>query len=237
MEKPSLTLYCTELFRSSWERLISKYYRTTYLPKKPGDGRPILVIPGIITSDRSTRGLRKYLTKIGYAAYPWGLGTNMGQFQIHLQQLETLIQDIHAKHKQQVILIGWSLGGIYARELAKNIPNDVSEVITLGSPFAGINEPNHAMWIFALVQKITKRPPPDSRWLANIKKPAPVKTTAIYTKQDGVVPWQACMEKIENDQYKNVQVKGSHTGLGYNKEVLIALEKILDQSSNRPVYS
>lgn len=232
MEKPSFVLYCTELFRSSWERLTSKYYRSTYHPKEKADGRPILVIPGIITSDRSTRGLRTFLDKLGYTTYPWGLGTNMGHFQRHLSQLELLIQKIKAEHSQKVILIGWSLGGIYARELAKNIPEDIREVITLGSPFAGVNEPNHAMWIFALVQKITKRKPPDSRWLATIKNPAPVKTTAIYSKQDGIVPWQACMEVIQDNQHKNIEVRGSHTGFGYNKEVLIIIERTLGRSKN-----
>lgn len=230
MKKPPLHLYLTEVFRSSYERLASLYFRRTYKSTVPGNGRPILVIPGIVTSDRSTEPLRRFLQKQGYTAYPWGLGTNLGEFDIHLPALEQKIIELEQKHNNKITLLGWSLGGIYARELGKRVPDHLDEVITMGSPFAGIQSPNRAKWLFDLVQKFRNKPKPSRQFFASISDPAPVKTTAIYTRQDGIVPWEACMEPNCSDTHQNIEVRGSHTGLGYNKEVYKVLDSIL---SNR----
>lgn len=234
MKKPPYYLYFTEVFRSFSERVRSKYYRMTYKPQTHGDNRPILVIPGIVTSDRSTSALRIFLDKLGYTSYPWGQGVNMGQYENHLPALAQVIQEIHNKHDHKVTLIGWSLGGIYARELGKEVPDAIEEIITMGSPFSGIMVPNHATWLFNLVLKIKQKPPPDPAWVQTIPTPAPVKTTALFTKQDGIVPWEACKEQDCDHLHRNVEVKGSHTGLGYNKEVYEVIEKVLLENTKVP---
>lgn len=232
MEKPPIHLYLTEIFRSFAERISSMYYRSTYKPERLGDRRPILVIPGIITSDSSTKALRSFLDKLGYTSYPWGLGVNMGEYDKHLPALENTIAKINEKHGNQVTLIGWSLGGIYARELGKSCPSQIKEIITLGSPFSGIEVPNRATWLFNLMLKVRKQPPPDPSWIRTIHEPAPVKTTAIYSRQDGIVPWEACKEKHCDLTHRNIEVRGSHTGLGYNKDVFVLVEKILDKQND-----
>jgi pimeloyl-ACP methyl ester carboxylesterase len=114
-------------------------------------------------------------------------------------------------------LIGWSLGGIYARELGKQAPARCAQIITLGSPFADPDAPNRAVWIYNLFRDYDQI---DKAWKAQVPNPAPVRTTAVYSKQDGVVPWQACMEKVEDALHQNVRVRSSHLGFPANPRVL-----------------
>jgi pimeloyl-ACP methyl ester carboxylesterase len=162
-----------------------------------GDGHPVLVLPGFTASDLSTRVLRAYLRRRDYAAHGWQLGRNVGlEGEIGGRMRDRLLA-LHAEHGRRVSLVGWSLGGIYARELAKLAPGCVRQVITLGSPFALL-------------------PPP------------PVPATAIYSRSDGVVAWQDCRE-LESARTDNVEIVGSHCGLGVNPLVLFAVADRLAQ--------
>jgi pimeloyl-ACP methyl ester carboxylesterase len=102
-----------------------------------GDGHPVLVLPGLVTSDRSTIALRNFLKSRGYAAYGWELGRNYGPVPRIERGMIDRVEELYEKHRRKVSLVGWSLGGIYARQLAKAMPEKVRQVITLGSPFAG----------------------------------------------------------------------------------------------------
>ena len=225
MKRPSLFLYFTELIRSIWEWIISIPFLKRYQPKKPGDGHIVFVIPGFLASPTSTRPLRKFLNRIGYQAVDWGLGRNYGR----LSQVELLsrkLNEIYKRNHQKITLIGWSLGGIYARELAKKNPHLIRQLFTLGSPFNGVDEKNNASWLYDLINgKNIEIEYLDM--IENLSTPAPIPTTAIYSKKDGIVPWQGCMEKIEDEMHQNVEVRGSHFGLGVNKHVLkIIADKI-----------
>jgi pimeloyl-ACP methyl ester carboxylesterase len=137
-----------------------------------------------------------------------------------LEVLIEKVENIHQEYGENVSLVGWSLGGVFARQIAKERPNLIRQIITLGSPFRGVQEPNNAAWIYdqLVKRKKIKETAPDL--IDEFPKPAPVPTTAIYTKEDGVVPWQLCMEKEETYFHQNVQVRGSHLGLGVNASVL-----------------
>lgn len=198
----------------------------TTFPK--GDGHPILVLPGFMASDISTIVLRNFLQGLGYRVYPWKLGRNLA----HYEELETLMAErvlyLKKKHNRNVSIIGWSLGGVYARELAKALPNDVRQVITLGSPFGGINQNNNIEWV---VEWITGRKVQeiDNELVEKILKTPPVPTTAIFTRTDGIVSWQACIEKEEGPITENLEVLGSHCGLGHNPMVLMYIAERLAQ--------
>jgi pimeloyl-ACP methyl ester carboxylesterase len=179
-------------------------------------------VPGFLGSDLSTAFMRKFIADLGYPVYGWDLGRNLGDL-ADLTTLGKKIEEINQKHQQKVTLIGWSLGGVYVRELAKQNPQAVRQVITMGSPFKNLEAPNHARWIFDL---LGKKDQPDPMFLAQIPTPAPLKTVAIYTHQDGVVSWKTCMEEEDQD-HRNVKVWGSHCGLVFNPTVFEVIDKEL----------
>lgn len=216
IKKPSWFLNLTEIFRAIVDLLRGLIFRVSYKTKMSDDRHPVLVVPGFLGSDFSTSFLRKFITEMGHPAFGWGLGRNLGDLE-DLVRLTQHLEMIYAKYNHKVTLIGWSLGGVYARELAKQNPQLVHQVITLGSPFKGLNAPNHARWVFDLMGKEDQLSPEE---IAKIPEPAPVLTTAVYTKQDGIVPWQMCMEDKEDSLHRNVEVWGSHCGLIFNPKVL-----------------
>lgn len=208
----------------------------TFLPilnrsKKSTDGHPVLVLPGFMASDTSTGLTRKYLDRLGYSTYGWELGRNYAR-EDYMEVLQARLREIHASHEQKVSIIGWSLGGVYARQVAKSHPDMVRQIITLGSPFNGVQEPNNAAWIYNRILKRERASEVSQEMINDIPIPAPVPTTAIYTKEDGVVPWQVCIEKEEDHWHQNIQVRGSHLGLGVNPSVLYIINDRLGQPVN-----
>jgi len=222
VKKPSFLWFSTEIGRAALEYAFMLPYRYLYTNEVTGDGHPVFVIPGFMATDKSTKPLRDFLNKIGYNAYGWGLGRNYGEeehIDILLNQVDVLFQ----KHKKKVSLIGWSLGGIFVRQIAKTNPHLIRQVITLGSPFGSITGSNHASWLHKFITGGKGDDIIDPELLLDIPKPAPVPTTAIYSKQDGIVPWEYCMEE-ETDIHQNIQVIGSHLGFGVNPIVLQIIE-------------
>lgn len=216
IQKPSWFLYLTEGIRATMEFLRCIFHLMFYKYEKIGDDRPIIVVPGLTTSDLSMALLRRFLTKHGFNnVYPWGLGRNWGHLE-NIPQLADKLEQIYEKHHQKVTFIGWSLGGVYAREIAKQKPDLVRQLITLGSPFAQPDAPNHALWVYRLLNDVTQI---DPIFWAQIPQPAPIPTTAIFSKRDGILPWQICQEK-EDNLHQNIEVECSHFGLPMHREVL-----------------
>lgn len=219
IKKPSQLLHLSEIFRAIYENILGIMYLWSTPKSDYGQGRVVVVVPGLLSADFYTTLLRKYLNKIGFKASGWGLGVNLGR----TQSLNLLIDKIHklsSLQNQKIILIGWSLGGIFAREVAKVIPNSIEKVITLGSPFGDLDAPNHARWVYDLLNDPKDV---DHAFVANIATQAPVPTIALYSKLDGMVPWQACLEHLEDSTHKNVEIKSSHFGMGGNPLVLKAI--------------
>lgn len=220
VKRPPIRLLMTESYRAFIvERARYRRFMRRHKFHEQGDGHPVLVIPGLIASDVSTRPLRQFLKKSGYYAYGWGRGNNLAQME-DFHFLGERLEELYLKHEQKVSLIGWSLGGIFARQLAKEKPQLVRQLITLACPFAGPEQPNNAKWFYDLISTIRRDKALDREWIADIPNPAPVPTTAFYSKEDGIVPWELCREQIEDEIHQNIEVNTPHTGMGVNPKVL-----------------
>ena len=230
IKRPSLFWLLTETGRALFEFGAFVPYNLISGLHKKGDGHPVLVLPGFMTTDNSTKPLRNHIDKLGYKSYGWGIGRNQAKVE-YIEMLLTKVKAIYAANNMKVSVIGWSLGGIYARQIAKMAPELVKQVIVLGSPFGGVEEPNHARWMYDLITKGNTERNVDPVLLEDIPKPAPVPTTAIYSKEDGIVPWEVCIE-AEDETHQNVRVRGSHIGLGVNPIVLNVIADRLAQDEN-----
>ncbi|GAA6136865.1 alpha/beta hydrolase [Arenicella sp. 4NH20-0111] len=199
------------------------------LSKQPKvDGIPVLVIPGLGADDLSTIVLRGYLNWLGYSSFGWGLGRNVGNLQESISNASVVLeQKYELGGLQPISIVGWSLGGVIARELARNKPQLIKQIITLGSPVVG--GPKYTTFgrfyrasqvqLNSIEAKVEQRE----------KRPISVPLTAIYSRSDGVVGWQASIDSV-NSQTEHLEVNATHLGLGISAEVF----KILAQQLSRP---
>ena len=194
-----------------------------------GDGHAVIVFPGLGAGDLTTVPLRNFLKAQGYETYGWDLGLNLGPRQGVLQKSIDRVQEIQQESGRKVSLIGWSLGGIYAREFAKALPDQVRSVITLGTPFAGDPKATNAwrVYEFASGQKIDNHD-----MLEQLKVAPPVPTTSIFSRTDGVVAWPLSMQR-ESNRTENIEVNASHVGLGFNPLALYAVADRLSQEEGK----
>nr|WHW29412.1 putative alpha/beta hydrolase [uncultured bacterium] len=192
-----------------------------------GDGQPVLVLPGLVTSDRSTLSLRTFLKALGYPAYGWDMGRNYGPVPGVEDGLKNRIRELADKYGRKVSVVGWSLGGIYARQLAKMMPDDIRQVITLGSPFSGDPRATNAwkLYQFTSGHQVDDR---DNHMGGVISQAPTVPTTAIYSESDGICAWQNCMEQ-DGEHLENIRVRSSHCGLGHNPAAVYAIADRLAQ--------
>lgn len=221
---PSALLALTELPRALAE-LGSLPAAAPLLATAPrGDGHPVMVLPGFVTSDVSTTILRRYLKGLGYDAHRWELGRNLGPKAIGLEgeRLAARIETIHAAAGRKVSLVGWSLGGVMARIMARRMPEAVRQVISLGSPFAGSPRATNVWRLYELLTGQLIDDDHTSGQLAEGTTPPPVPSTAIWSREDGIVAWRNCVEP-QAAISDNIQVHGSHCGLGVNPAVLYAV--------------
>jgi pimeloyl-ACP methyl ester carboxylesterase len=190
-----------------------------------GDGHAVLVLPGLVASDISTKLLRRYLEGRGYDAHGWGLGRNLGPRQgIETGMLQRL-ESLHAETGRKVSLVGWSLGGVYARLLASSRPELVRSVITLGSPFTGSARATNAWRVY---EGLSGQSSEDPRRMRHVEPTPSVPTTSIFSRSDGVVAWRCSVER-PGPNAENIEVVASHLGLGAHPAVLYALADRLAQ--------
>lgn len=196
-----------------------------------GDQHPVLVLPGFTAGDRSTAPLRRVLRNQGYRTYGWGLGQNMGPTPDVVEGLVARLAAIHSRDGRAVSLVGWSLGGIYARELAREFPAMVRQVVTLGSPFRLTPESRSAA--SPLYDRLRPLHAADGLGLLaeSDKPPLTVPATSIYTRTDGVVRWWQCLESA-GPLRENIEVIGSHSGLGFNPAAVYAVGNRLAQPAD-----
>ena len=194
-----------------------------------GDGHAVIVFPGLGAGDLTTAPLRNFLSAQGYETYGWDLGLNFGPREGVLQKSIDRVHDIQQDSGRKVSLIGWSLGGIYAREFAKALPGQVRGVITLGTPFAGDPKATNAwrFYEFASGHKLD-----DADMIEQLKQPPPVPTTSIFSRTDGVVAWPLSLQK-ESKRTENIEVNASHVGLGFNPLALYAVADRLAQEEGK----
>ena len=190
-----------------------------------GDGHPVLVLPGLVASDLSTRVLRRYLRERGYRVHGWKLGRNLGLRQGVEKQMFERLATLSARYGQKVSLVGWSLGGLYARVLAKQRPEIVRDVITLGSPFAGSPRSTNAWKVY---EWASGQRADDRETHARLAGRLAVPATSIYSRTDGIVAWPSSIDE-EGPISENIEVVASHLGLGVHPAVLYAIADRLAQ--------
>lgn len=233
VKAPSALLALTELPRALFELGALPWAAPMLATAPKGDGHPVIVLPGFVTSDRSTGILRGFLKRHGYHAHTWDLGRNLGPKAIG-HQGEKLIERVLAVHEatgQKVSLVGWSLGGVMARLVAKRIPHAIRQVITLGSPFSGSPKASNVWRAYEMLTGQRIDADHTKAQLHEVSAPPPVPSTAIYSRGDGVVAWQNCCEEI-GPMSDNIEVHGSHCGLGFNASVLYAIADRLAQAED-----
>lgn len=217
-QRPSPLLWMTE-GRAFIEYLGFLLSRDELLELPRGDGHPVMVIPGWLTSDTSTIPLRKLLKELGYNAYGWGQGRNLVASEEMERKLADRVDRLTDRHGGKVSLIGWSAGGVYARVMAHQMEESIRQVITMGSPFRGIKGTSNVEWLYEWItgESIDDA---DAQIQERASIPPPVPTTSIYSKGDGIVHWESCKDEEEGPMRQNIEVSGSHTGLGHNPVVL-----------------
>jgi pimeloyl-ACP methyl ester carboxylesterase len=172
-----------------------------------GDGHPVLLVPGFLRGEGYMRPLQRFLRARGYAVYGWRLGVNLGPTERALDGLERRLEEIVAREGRRASLIGHSLGGAFVREIAKQHPDEVRQLIVLASP---IRLPT-ASQLEPLYRMLARWHSPNSQSLyARLNEPPPVPVTALHTRSDGIVAWQSCLE-AEGPRRENIEVKGPHS--------------------------
>ena len=184
------------------------------------------MLPGFATHPIRMRYMARQLERAGHKVKRWGLGFNFGPTLENFEILERRLVDLHQRYQEPVFLVGWSLGGLFARELAKRHPDKVAKVVTMGSPFSGNPRANNAWRIYQFVTGHSVDHPPIAGETA--AKP-PVPTVALWSARDGIVsPRSACGQAGERD--RAVALRCTHLGFAYSEEsiraVLLELEEV-----------
>lgn len=202
----------------------------THLPK--GDGHSVLVLPGFLATDRSTKPMRGLLNDLGYDAHGWSLGRNLKFDEVREKELNDLVERVYDRQGQKISIIGWSLGGVFARELAKMHPDKVRSVISLGSPITNNRRYSSARHLFEAINGRETKPETEGRY-GDLGSAPPVPTTSIFTKWDGIVNWRGSIQYPEpGADTENIVVPSSHVGLGVSPLVMVAIADRLSQPEN-----
>jgi pimeloyl-ACP methyl ester carboxylesterase len=229
--RPSLALLGTETLRASWEAM--RHLTAAQRAGLRGDGHTVILFPGLCSDARALWALKRHLNRHGMRAIDWGRGWNTGPSGDVDLWLASLTHSVFARAdvgpSERVSMVGWSLGGFYAREIAKLAPQRVRRVVTIGTPFNAAQGATNVGWLYRLVN----REAGDATHLnERLSAPPPVATTSIYSRRDGVVAWQACVHSGQHAQVREIEVEGSHLGMGWNSAVL----DLVSQELMRPPF-
>jgi pimeloyl-ACP methyl ester carboxylesterase len=231
LRAPSLALLALE-FRAPFEfgAVLPAWPALQRAPA--GDGHAVLVFPGLAASDPTTLPLRSYLASLGYAPEGWAQGFNFGPREGVLEAARQKLLDAYERTRRKVSLIGWSLGGVYARELAKELPGKVRCVITLGTPFGGPPKSTNAWRVYELAsgQDIEEE---HRKYDLHVAPPVP--TTSIFSRSDGIVAWRGSVQDpaFGHTECENIEVVASHIGMGVNPSAWWAVADRLAQREGR----
>jgi pimeloyl-ACP methyl ester carboxylesterase len=218
---PPLRWSLLEAARASGELLWFTATSLRLRSQAHGDGRPVLVLPGLMGDDSTTWPLRAMLRSVGYAAHGWGLGVNIGPTEQILTGLDSRLRELADQHDCAVSLVGHSLGGLLARDLAVRQPSPVDRVITLASG-VGITsiEQTRAGWVY---NRFRARHLPEyafDRWRERQNPDVPL--TSIFSRSDGIYQWQACLYP-DGPRRENIEVRSSHIGMPVHPAAVYAV--------------
>jgi hypothetical protein len=239
LERPNRTLFLTEWIRAPQE--LAAFYATFgwLAAGRRGDGHPVLVLPGMLADDRSTEPLRTVIAARGLRAFAWEMGPNIGPAKRIMTEIPRRIERLHERFGQTVSLVGWSLGGLLAREFARDCPEHVRDVVTLGSPLRlRASDPPDLTNVGSIYQAL--RPLHDPTFMNPPRETAspqiPCPSTSIYSRSDGIVPWRSCLDDAD-ETHENVEVVASHCGLGVNPlSVSIVLDRLVQREGEWRPY-
>jgi pimeloyl-ACP methyl ester carboxylesterase len=203
-------------------------------PKQPrGEGRPVLVLPGFQATDRMTGRLRSHLERHDFHAHGWAQGANIGLTDKRIDGLIERFESLHKQYDAPVSVVGWSFGGVLARWLAHTYPDDVRQIVCLGSPWRAEGEKTRATAMFERSRRkhgLSDRARP---MVDLMRGPVPVPVTAIYSKTDGITSWQGCaVDESVAPPAENIAVPSSHLGMVANPLVLDVVVDRLTQDPN-----
>lgn len=232
IKRPSLALLGAEPLRAAFEFVSHKLHRDPQLAKGQGDGHPVLIFPGLGMDGKCVAPLRKVCESLGYTAFDWGRGYNIGpkgDVDVWLRDLAVHSGEMLKDHDQPDTLIGWSLGGLYARELAKLMGGRIRQVITIGTPFNADADHTNVGWLYRLLSNSS--PAFNEELSQRLAMAPPVPTTSIYSRSDGIVAWQSCRHLHTRRDVQDVEIQGSHIGMGWNPA---ALRVVADRLAQQP---
>ncbi|MDQ3156472.1 MAG: alpha/beta hydrolase [Actinomycetota bacterium] len=228
---PALAYFLTEPFRGALS-LVSLPLAAPLLAHAPrGEGHGVLVLPGLMADDLSTRPLRRFLKLLGYDAHGWGLGRNVGPTSSIVAGMPRAVDVLAESTGKKVSVIGWSLGGIFARELGRQDPESIRQVITLASPY-GMRDSQQSRADIAFRARARSHVPGGVPPRSTMRLPIPVPSTAVFSRSDGIVDWQACIEPA-SPTHENVEVRASHLGIGVDPAVMWLLANRLAQPEDK----
>lgn len=214
---PSKLLWAAELPRAAWTVISWPLHRKALDGTPRGDGRPVILLPGLLNSDRSNFVLRRFLQKLGYDAQGWGLGRNLGARTVGAQAERLIARiEILAAHRGPVTLVGISLGGIIARLVAHRRPELIREVITISAPFVGPGKATNVWRTFEWATGERLDDPDVMARSAVVARPLPVPTTAIWSRSDGLVAGTMCRDL----HCRAIEIRSSHLGVQIRPDVL-----------------
>ena len=228
VQRPSLALLGAEPFRAAMEFAVNKLGKSHQVT--PGDGHPVVIFPGLGTDGNTVATLREHCRSLGYDAFDWGQGFNtgpQGDLDAWLNTLKSQVVELLAGHTQPATLIGWSLGGLYAREIGKLMAPRIRPVITMGTPFNSVADHTNVGWLFRMLSGSSTQMGPALS--LRLRTPPPVRTTSIYSRSDGVVAWRTCRHDKQSNLVHDIEVAGSHMGMSWNRDVLAAVSDRLGQ--------
>ena len=215
--------------RAPWElgAAIAAFPLLRFMPR--GDGHAVVVFPGLGTPDLSTLPLRVFLATSGYKPHGWDQRFNFGPRAGVLERSVERVRNVRRATGRKVSLVGWSLGGVFAREIAKIAPEDVRCVVTLGSPFTGHPRANHAWRVYEFASGHSLD---NVTHIAGVHQAPPVPTTSIFSRTDGIVAWPCCVQP-RGDLAESIEVTASHIGMGMNPVAWYAIADRLAQPQGR----
>lgn len=224
---PHPLLALTEAHRALVDIINLRFSRELLNSAPRGDGHPVIILPGFLGSDAYNASLRRFLGKLDYQVHGWGLGRNLGPRTGVLEQLENRIDSLLSHYDTPVSLIGHSLGGIFAREMARRFPERIRQVISLGSPFGkGRLGASYPARLYMAMNPIEEAPPFMEE---SLHEAPPVPTTAVYTLGDGVVNWRTTVQFDGHEFSQSIQVRGSHCAMTLNPGIWYLLAERLAQ--------